>query len=181
MLLDEVKPKTIWDLGANTGNYSRLAAQKGSNVISFDVDPACVKKNYAIVRKNKETRILPLFMDLLNASPSIGWRGSERLSIFKRTRPDLIMALAIIHHLAISANTPLESIAAQFSLLADDLIIEFVPKEDEKVQILLVNRKDIFPDYTQSMFENVFSKYYKIEKSIASVCNHRVFYLMTKK
>ena len=179
--LDEVKPNTVWDLGANTGYYSRLVAQKGIDVISCDVDPACVKKNYTMVLKNKETNILPLLLDLLNASPSLGWGGSERISFYDRNKPDLIMALAIIHHLAISANIPLESIAAQLALLANRLIIEFVPKEDEKVQSLLLNREDIFPDYAQVEFEKVFSKYYKIEQSVSSDCNLRVFYLMTIK
>lgn len=179
--LDEVKPETVWDLGANSGVYSRLAAQKGIDVISLDVDPACIKKNYSIVRKNKETNILPLLLDLLNPSPSIGWGDTERISFFNRNKPpDLVMALAIIHHLAISANIPLESIAAQFSGLANRLIIEFVPKEDEKVQRLLLNREDIFPDYTQVKFEKVFSIHYKIEQRIPSDCNQRVFYLMTK-
>jgi hypothetical protein len=180
-LLEEVKPLTVWDLGANTGIYSRLAAQKGSHVISFDVDPACVTKNYKLVRKNRETNILPLLQDLLNTSPSFGWGGTERLSVFKRNKPDLIMALAIIHHLAISANTPLASIAAQFAELAEHLIIEFVPKEDEKVQILLLNRKDIFSEYSQSGFESAFTKFYTIKQIIPSDCNFRIFYLMTKK
>jgi len=179
--LDELKPQITWDLGANSGNYSRLAAQKGSYVLSLDVDPACVKKNYESIRKNKETHILPLLLDLLNPSPSIGWGGTERLSIYQRNKPDLIMALAIIHHLAISANNPLESIAELFAGLADDLIIEFVPKEDEKVQILLLNREDIFPDYTQAKFEEAFSEYYRIEQRIPSDCNQRVFYLMRQK
>lgn len=179
--LDEAKPHTVWDLGANTGYYSQLAAQKGIEVISFDADPACVKKNYSIIRKNKETNILPLLLDLLNASPSIGWGGTERLSLYNRNRPDLIMALAIIHHLAIRSNIPLELIAAQFASLANRLIIEFVPKEDEKVQHLLLNREEIFPDYTQTKFERAFSIHYKIEQRIPSDSNHRIFYLMTKK
>lgn len=179
--LDKANPKTIWDLGANSGYYTRLAAQKGINVISCDVDPACVKKNYILVRKNKETNILPIFLDILNPSPSLGWACAERPSFYSRNKPDLLMALAIIHHLAISANTPLDSIASLFAGLANNLIIEFVPKEDEKVKILLLNREDIFPDYTKVGFETAFLKYFTIEQQIPSDCNSRVFYLMTTK
>jgi len=179
--LDEVKPQTVWDLGANIGDYSLIAAQKGIDVVSFDYDPACVNKIYAIVRKKKASNILPLFLDILNPSPSIGWSGSERLSIYQRGSADLILALAIIHHLAIGANIPLESIAAQFGKLTNTLIIEFVPKEDEKVQILLANRKDYFQKYTQINFEVAFLKYFKIEQQIPSDCNPRIFYLMSKK
>ena len=91
------------------------------------------------------------------------------------------MALAIIHHLAISANIPLESIASHFAGLADTLVTEFVPKQDEKVQLLLVNRKDIFPDYTHEGFEKAFAKYYNIEECIHSDCNDRVFNLMIRR
>ena len=179
--LDELKPNIVWDLGANTGIYSRIAAQKGSRVISFDADPACILKNYATVQKNRETNILPLQLDLVNPTPSIGWRGIERLSVYRRNQPDLVLALAIIHHLAISNNNPLESVAAQFAELAETLIIEFVPKEDDKVQILLLNREDIFPGYTRSGFEEAFSEYFSIEQQITSDCTGRVFYLMKKK
>ncbi len=178
--LDEVKPVTIWDLGANTGHYSRIAVQKGINVISFDLDPACVEKNYSIARKNKETNILSLLLDLLNPSPSLGWGDTERISFSKRAKPDLIMALAIVHHLAISSNIPLELIASQFASLANRLIIEFIPKEDAKVQFLLHNREDIFPNYTHVNFEKIFSEHYKIEQRITSECNQRILYLMTK-
>lgn len=179
-LLDEIKPQTVWDLGANTGYYSRLAAQRGSHVISFDMDPSCVDKNYLNVRKKKETNILPLFLDILNPCPSIGWSCNERLSVFNRNRPDLLMALAIIHHLTISNNIPLESIASHFAELADNLIIEFIPKEDEKVQILLLNREEKKFDYSQDKFETAFSKHYKIEQRFISNFSHRVFYLMIK-
>lgn len=179
-LLDRIKPQTVWDLGANTGNYSRIASDKGCHVISFDMDPSCVEKNYSIVRKNKYSNVLPLLMDLLNPSPSLGWRGAERLSIYSRNKPDLILALGIFHHLTMSANIPIESIASHFASLAKYLIIEFVPKDDEKVQLLLLSREDIFKDYTQDKFETIFSKHYRIEQTIQSSCNQRVFYLMIK-
>lgn len=178
--LEMAKPKTVWDIGANTGYYSRVAAQKNIEVISFDADPICVNMNYEMVRKNNETNILPLLQDLLNVSPSIGWGGVERLSSFNRNRPDLIVALAIIHHIAIGSNIQFESIAYHFASLANDLIIEFVPKEDEKAKLLLLNREDIFTDYNLFKFETVFSKYYRIERKILSLYNSRVFYLMTK-
>jgi hypothetical protein len=177
--LDAVKPEIIWDLGANTGDYSRLAAQKGIDIISFDMDPSCVNKNYEMVKNNRETNIHPLLLDILNPSPSIGWEGIERISFYNRNRPDLVMALAIIHHLAISANIPLDLIAKHLAGLASHLIIEFVPKEDDKVKLLLLNREDIFPDYTQIYFEKAMLKYFNIEQKIPADCNLRIFYLMT--
>jgi ribosomal protein L11 methylase PrmA len=179
--LEELKPEFIWDLGANTGHYSRLSAKNGTDIISFDFDPACVERNYNMAKTNNETKITPLFLDLLNASPGIGWGGTERLSFYERKLPDLLMALALIHHLAISANITFEMMASNFSRLSKNLIIEFVPKEDEKVKILLLNRKDIFEKYTVNKFESSFSKYYHISQKIPSNCNERIFYLMKRK
>jgi hypothetical protein len=180
-LLDDINPGYIWDLGSNDGVYSRIAAKKNINVVSFDVDPACVDKNYINVRSHHETHILPLLMDLTNPSPALGWGGVERSSFYQRNRPDVVIALAIIHHLAITGNNPLDSIALNFAKLAGRLIIEFVPKDDEKVKLLLVNRDDIFPDYTQDKFEKIFSKYYDIEQQVSSEYNSRTFYLMKRK
>lgn len=179
--LEISRPKIIWDLGANNGIFSRIAAHMGSCVISMDVDPACVEKNYTLVQNNNDTKLLPLLMDVLNPSPSIGWDSTERISLLNRQRPDLIMALAIIHHLAISANIPIELIADFFAQSTDNLIIEFIAKEDEKVQILLANRRDIFPDYSLTSFERIFSEHYKIQKISHCPGNTRVLYLMQKK
>jgi len=176
--LDVLKPMVIWDLGANDGYYSRIAEKKGIDVISYDLDHACLNRNYVLNQRNEESKILPLFMDLLNPSPSLGWGGTERSSFYKRNEPDMVMALALIHHLVISGNIPLDSIALDFSRLAKYLIIEFIPLEDEKVKILLQRRKNYFSEYNQKQFERIFSKYYSIEKREFALCNSRIFYLM---
>ena len=114
-LVSIAKPKLVWDLGANTGIFSRIAAAKDINTIAFDVDPAAVEKNYRQMRENKETKILPLCLDLTNPSPSIGWANEERLSLIERGPADAVLALALIHHLAISNNVPFSHIAAFLS------------------------------------------------------------------
>ena len=120
----------VWDLGANTGLFSRLAAEKSKLVVSFDVDPTCVEMNYRDCKKESNSNILPLFQDLTNPSPAIGWGHSERVSFLERGPVDLVMALALIHHLAISNNVPLEKVAIFLANLCNFLIIEFVPKND---------------------------------------------------
>lgn len=179
--LDYIKPDFVWDIGSNDGVYSRIAANKDINIVSFDVDPACVDKNYINAKHNNETKILPLLMDITNPSPSLGWGGIERYSFYQRSLPNVVMALAIIHHLAITGNNPLDSIAYNFAKLSEYLIIEFVPKDDEKVKVLLMNREDIFPDYTQDKFEEIFSTLYHIEQRVPSAHSFRTFYLMKRK
>jgi len=179
-LLEEAAPQTVWDLGANTGVFSRIASDKGIQTVSFDVDPAAVEKNYLEAVQRKDPCLLPLVLDLTNPSASIGWANEERLSLAERGPADTVMALALIHHLAISNNVPLENIARFFKGLCTTLIIEFVPKDDSQVQKLLASRADIFPDYDQPHFEKAFGTYFSIEKSASIEDTKRTVYLLKK-
>lgn len=178
--ISESKPLTLWDLGANTGVFSRIATTKGINTIAFDVDPAATEKNYRQMRQNKETMILPLCLDLTNPSPSIGWANEERLSLINRGPADTVLALALIHHLAISNNVPFSHIAALLCRLCRFLIIEFIPKDDSQVQRLLNSREDIFGHYTRDHFEQAFGQHFLIQKSTQVSETLRTVYLMRK-
>ncbi len=179
--LDKIKPHTVWDLGANTGLFSRIASNRGIQTISFDMDPACVEINYLTAVGNGETNILPLVLDLTNPSPGIGWENRERMSFFERGHADTVFALALIHHLAISNNLPLDRIASFLKRICSSLIIEFVPKSDSNVQRLLATRMDIFPNYTKEAFESEFSKLFSVETSIDIKNSERTLYLMVAK
>ncbi|MFA6450980.1 MAG: SAM-dependent methyltransferase [bacterium] len=179
--IDELGPKSLWDLGANNGTFSRIASEKGIQTISGDIDPAAVELNYLQCKKNGGDNLLPLLLDLTNPSPGIGWRNSERSSLIERGPADAALALALIHHLAISNNVPLPRIAAFFSAICRNLIIEFVPKNDSQVQRLLSSRKDIFDDYTQEAFEKSFSDFFAIAKTERLSDSGRTLYLMRRK
>jgi hypothetical protein len=176
--LDRINPKVVWDLGANTGLFSRIAADKGIQTISFDVDPAAVEKNYLECVEKAETNILPLLLDLTNPSPDIGWENRERVSFLKRGPADAVLALALVHHLAISNNLPLDRIAYFFSRICNSLIIEFVPKNDPNAQRLLSAREDVFPDYTEQAFVHEFQSYFTIQRSVRIRGSERTLYLM---
>jgi ribosomal protein L11 methylase PrmA len=178
--LSEIAPKTVWDLGANTGRFSRIAAARGASVVAWDMDPACVESNYRMVRLQKEKNILPLNMDLTNPSPSIGWDNEERLSFAQRGPADTILALGLIHHLAIANNVPLEKIALFFSKICHSIIIEFIPKTDSQVQKLLSSRENIFSEYNQLTFERVFRKYFTILRMVNIRGTQRYLYLMVR-
>jgi hypothetical protein len=178
--LDKVRPATVWDMGANVGIFSRLASDRGIPTISFDVDPAAVEKNYLDCVARGDTSILPLVIDLTNPSPGIGWENKERMSLKERGPADAVLALALVHHLAISNNVPLSRIAGFLSDISHWLIIEFVPKSDSQVQRLLATREDIFPDYTCQAFEQEFSRYFTVEDSSAMMESQRTLYLMRR-
>jgi hypothetical protein len=179
--LDFLKPKTLWDLGANTGVFSRIASERGVLTVSMDIDPSCVETNYLQALEKKEKNLLPLLIDLNNPTPGIGWNNKERMSFQDRGPVDTIFALALIHHLAISNNVPLTRIAHFFSNICQSLIIEFIPKSDVMVQKLLTSREDIFPDYTQILFEKGFRKFFNIIKTEKISNSGRILYLMKNK
>ncbi len=179
--LERTGPNLVWDLGANTGVFSRLAADKGIRTVSFDVDPAAVEKNYLDCRERGETNILPLVLDLTNPSPAIGWENRERLSLLERGPADTVLALALIHHLAIGNNLPLPKVARFFSRICSRLVIEFVPKMDSQVQRLLATREDIFPDYTQGAFEEHFRRFFEIAAQDGIEGSERTLYLMARR
>ena len=157
--LHDVAPASVWDLGSNTGFFSKLAARAGSQVVALDGDPGAIELLYRQVKEG-ERRILPLWVDLSNPSPALGWAHRERDSLAGRGPADLILALALVHHMAISNNVPLEQIARFLSLLGRSLVVEFVPKSDPQAQRLLVSREDVFSDYSQASFERAFSRYF---------------------
>jgi ribosomal protein L11 methylase PrmA len=175
-----IKPALIWDLGANTGVFSRVAGESGAFVVSSDVDPAAVEQNYRQGKGEKTENILPLWIDLTNPSPSLGWANRERDSFRARGPADLTLALALIHHLAISNNVPLPQLADFFASLGKWLVIEFVPKSDSQVQKLLISREDIFPHYRREGFEAAFQQKFKICEAVNIQESERVLYLMER-
>jgi len=179
--LDRVKPRVVWDLGANVGMFSRVASDKGILTISFDVDPECVEQNYLESVRNREAHILPLLLDLTNPSPAIGWQSEERMSLVERGPADTVLCLALIHHLAISNNLPFRMIADFLARTCASLIIEFVPKSDQQVRRLLASREDIFTEYTQQHFETEFAPYFQIAASDQLIDSNRTVYLMTRR
>lgn len=174
----KVKPGLVWDLGANNGVFSRLAGEAGAYVIASDIDPAAVEQNYRQIKAEKEENLLPLLLDLTNPSPFLGWANQERDSFGARGPADMVLALALVHHLAISNNVPLPQLADFLASLGKWLVIEFVPKADSQVQKLLVSREDIFPSYTREGFEAAFQQKFKICEAINVHESERVLYLM---
>jgi predicted nicotinamide N-methyase len=179
--LSRIEAKTVWDLGANTGVFARVAAETGTYVIASDIDPAAVEVNYRMVKEKKEENLLPLVLDLTNPSPAIGWNTAERDSFLQRGPADVTLALALVHHLAISNNVPLGRVAEFLAECGKWLIIEFVPKSDSQVQKLLRSRLDIFNEYTQSGFEKAFGERYSIVESSGVRDSERWLYLMCQK
>jgi ribosomal protein L11 methylase PrmA len=180
-MLSLARPQTAWDLGANTGNFSLLAAANGIQTIAFDSDAACVERMYQKVRTSQIESLLPLVMTVAAPSPSIGWNLRERPSFFERGTPDMAIALALIHHLCIAHNIPLGKLPGFFAKLARWSIVEFVPKSDPMTQLMLASREDIFPNYTVEAFETLVSGRFSIRKRVCLKESQRIVYLIERK
>lgn len=179
--IDAVKPNSVWDMGANDGTFSRLASERKIFTVAFDIDSTAVEKNYRRIKDAEERYLVPLVLDLTNPSPAIGWHNQERDSLVERAPADMVFALALIHHLAISNNLPLGDVARFFAEVGKWLVIEFVPKPDSQVQKLLQSRKDIFNHYTLEDFEASFGEFFSIREKVAIAESERFLFLMQKK
>ena len=165
----------VLDLGANTGYYSMMAALGGNDVIATDNDHDCVE--YIV---NLRPNVLALRMDVCNPTPAVGWDNAERKTFWDRCHPDTILCLALIHHLCISNNTPLDYVAKLFSAHCQrHLIIEWVPPDDPKAAAIAFNR--IFPRYNLDVFKSAFSDYFTFEQERPLADSKRIIYLMEKR
>jgi hypothetical protein len=170
-----------WDLGANTGRYSRIAADAGKRVLAWDIDPAAAERNYRAVRSEGRGDILPLILDLANPSPGIGWGGRERRSLLERADPDVVLALALVHHLAISRNVPVPMLMELLATLAPNAVVEFVPKEDPMVRRLLATRRDVFPDYSLDGFRAAAAERFDVVSETPIEESPRVLFLLRRR
>lgn len=178
--LGATHPRMVWDLGANHGRFGRMAARMGAHVVCLDADYSAIESNYRVGRSGGDNRVLPLVVDLANPSPASGWAHEERLALIERGPADTVLALALVHHLAVGNNVPLDRIAECLSRMGRHLIIEFVPKTDSQVQRLLAHREDVFADYTQNGFERAFAAHFRIRHAESIGGSHRVLYLMER-
>ncbi len=162
---NRIQPKLLWDLGCNSGDYSKVALQEGAeSVVGFDADAGALEA--AFERACAEGLALqPVYLDMTNPAPNQGWRERERSGFQARASANGVLALACIHHLAISRNIPFDELLEWIVGLAPHGIIEFVPKNDPMVQQLLRLRKDIFPNYSEAVFLKTISQKAKIVHS----------------
>lgn len=179
--IDTAKPRLVFDLGANAAMFSLLASERGIDTVAFDLDPVAVERAWRLVVASRQEHLLPLRLDLTNPSPALGWAHTERASLAQRGPADLVLALALVHHLAIRNNIRLKQVARYFAELGRALLVEFVPKEDSQVQRLLATREDVFTDYNREGFETAFARHFELRDSRTLATSGRVLYRMERR
>ena len=158
----ERRPGLTWDLGANTGDFSRIAARHSGAVVAVDSDQDAVEMLYGEVRGAGPRNVIPLVMDMSNLSPGQGWAGRERAAFDRRRSPDMVLCLALAHHMRVSANIPLALFLEWLRSLDAAVIIEFVSRDDEMFHKLIENKREEYADYTQDNFEAEVTKCFSI-------------------
>jgi hypothetical protein len=165
-----------WDMGCNDGRFSKLVADAADTVVAMDSDAGSVNRLYCDLRKDGRTNILPLLVNVANPSPAQGWASCERASLIERGEPQLTLALALVHHLVISANVPLGALLKWLSQITHELVIEFISKEDAMVQRLLLNKDDTYSDYNRESFESYLHQHFRITSRTELPGGTRVLY-----
>jgi len=186
--------KRVWDIGCNTGQFSKIAARHAETVLAMDLDPFAVERLYREIRDGLEnrdsepsdeseilSRILPLVQNIADPSPNWGWRNAERVDLQTRARPDLALCLALIHHVVITANVPMAEFVGWLNELADQVIIEYVSRKDDKVQALLRNKEDKYSDYSRENLETTLTAYYEISRVQELESGNRYLYWVRRR
>lgn len=162
--VERVAPRLVWDLGCNDGAYARVAAERAETVVAMDGDQPVVDRLARELAAEGNTTILPLVVDLADPSPDRGWRGAERAALPVRGTPDLALALALVHHLAISRNVPLAEIADWLVSLGGSVVVEWVDPADPMARRLLdAKRPGLHGDYTQERWEQLLVERFDVE------------------
>jgi len=178
--LEIIKPKSVLDLGANTGKFSFIAAEYAERVISLEGDENCVDEIEEKI-SIKNSNIFTLLGNIDKPSPKIGFLNSETESIYKRGCSDLVLGLALVHHLHISNRLSFDQISLIFANFTNEYsIVEFIPITDNKVQILIKNKKIELNNYNQDTFKNALNVWFEIKEIVELNKSKRILYFLQK-
>jgi SAM-dependent methyltransferase len=180
--LGSARHHLVLDLGANDGEYSRLAARHADHVVAVDGDEAVVDALYRSLRAEGNEQILPLVVDLADPPGGLGWRNRERAAFGERIQPDVVLALALVHHLVIAANVPLPEVVEWLRSFGARVVVELVEPTDVQVQRLLANKPPgLFPDYTRPMFERLVAQDFLVAAQESLPSGTRTLYALDPK
>jgi hypothetical protein len=172
------RAQLAWDLGANDGRFSR--ALEAEYVLAVDGDERVAGELYAALRAEGSTTILPLVVDLADSSPARGWRGVERQRLEERGRPDLVLCLALVHHLTIGRNVPFPELLGWLRSLGARLVIEFADRDDPMVsRLLAAKREETHESYGRETFEHALAEDFEVERREELGSGTRTLYLAT--
>ena len=171
------RPRLCWDIGCNDGRFTRIAARAAEYVVALDADHVVVDRLFEELKRERVTNVLPLTIDVADPSPALGWRHAERTTPADRGRPDFALCLAVLHHLSISANVPLDDAVAWLHGLTGAGVVEFATPDDPMVRRLLARKRgDDHPDYRRDWFERSLFERFEVVSSLELADATRILY-----
>jgi ribosomal protein L11 methylase PrmA len=173
------KRHIVWDVGANVGDYTILSAAHANWVVALDADAAAVQQLARRIEQAGITNVLPLVMDFANPSPGGGWLCKETKGLLERGRPDLLLALAVIHHLSLGAGIRLPEVVSMLAAISSEAIIEFVDPEDPSCKELLIATGVVRQDYSRDAFESCVTRYWKVSSVSDVTPTRRIYHLVS--
>jgi hypothetical protein len=174
----QARPGLLWDLGCNDGAYARLAAEHAGQVVAIEGDHVVADSLYRSLRESGVRNVLPLVMDLANPSPGLGWAGTERRALTDRAKPDMVLYLALIHHLVIAGNVPMAAVLDWIRSLDAQVVIEFVDPDDSQAERLLANKPaGMHDDYRRDVFERLLEERFAVERANVLPSQRRALYV----
>lgn len=180
-LLENIRPDSTIDLGANTGRYSKLASVYSKEVLALEKDPLCLEDFFQELKREETKNILPLLFDIMEPAPPAGWEGKERRPLWERRTADLVMVLAVLHHISIGENVPFEKISSQLALMGNQLLIEFVSAEDPNAAKLLRYKPELLPRVSLPAFLQAFACEWEVVQEYPLKHSSRILFYMKKK
>ena len=182
-VLETVQPTTVLDVGCTTGELALIAAAKGARVVGIDSDPQVVELLFRRLATDN-TNILPLVVDMAAPTPGRGWLNAESPPFLERASGsfDLVLAMAVVHHLIATNGIPLARILALLARLTRDaVVLEFVPPSDPLFRRLVRGREHLCAGLTQASFERACGEYFEVAKTEPLPSGDRVAYVLRKK
>lgn len=172
-----------WDLGANDGFFARLIAPVAQQVVAMDHDEPVIDRLYRELRADGPANVLPLMIDLADPSPGLGWDGRERKPLHERGTPDLVLCLALMHHLVIGRTIPTARLLEWLARPGADVILEHAGWEDPMVRRLMRNkrRSEVHADYDETTFRALLKERFVVEREIALPSGHRTLFHLTRR
>jgi SAM-dependent methyltransferase len=167
----------VWDIGCNTGRFARIAAENAQYVVALDADAAVVERLFRALEQEGSSSILPLTVNVVDPSPALGWRGSERGTLAERGRPDLTLCLALVHHVVIGGNVPVRDFVRWLATLESAVVLEFPTPEDPMVKRLLASKREgLHADYERDWFERCLHESFEVARTESIASGTRVLY-----
>jgi SAM-dependent methyltransferase len=161
---EKYRPARVLDVGANTGTYSLMAAQAGAEVVALDSDTAALEALWRTAA-GQQTPVTALVANIARPTPAAGWLNREHLSLLDRLmgKFDLVLMLAVIHHLILREQLPLKHIGELCAQLTRRwLVLEWVPPSDSMFQEWLRGRDDLYGHLSEQDLNRAFAPFFRV-------------------